>query len=109
MTGRISSDSSLKTGLDSGVIVLTTDRKQEGYAQVGDSKRAASSAVKLGLVSVASALVGGLAAAWWYRKTLTKLQNPIANEDQYKAGSQARDGQAGGLDEDDDLPHLIND
>jgi hypothetical protein len=29
--------------------------------------------VKLGAIAAASALVGGLAAAWWYRKTLTKL------------------------------------
>ena len=29
--------------------------------------------VKLGIVAAASALVGGVAAAWWYRKTLTKL------------------------------------
>jgi hypothetical protein len=29
--------------------------------------------VKLGAVAAASALAGGLAAAWWYRKTITKL------------------------------------
>lgn len=29
---------------------------------------------KLGLVAAASALAGGLAAAWWHRKTLTKLR-----------------------------------
>jgi hypothetical protein len=27
----------------------------------------------VGVVAAASALVGGLAAAWWYRKTLSKL------------------------------------
>ena len=30
--------------------------------------------LKLGAVAAASALVGGLAAAWWYRNTLKKLR-----------------------------------
>jgi len=30
--------------------------------------------LKLGVVAAASVLAGGLAAAWWYRKTLTKLR-----------------------------------
>ena len=30
--------------------------------------------LKVGAVAAASALAGGLAAAWFYRKTLTKLQ-----------------------------------
>jgi hypothetical protein len=30
--------------------------------------------VKVGFVAAASALAGGLAAAWWYKKTLSKLQ-----------------------------------
>jgi hypothetical protein len=30
--------------------------------------------IKLGVVAAASVLAGGLAAAWWYRKTLTRLQ-----------------------------------
>ena len=29
--------------------------------------------LRLGAVAAASVLAGGLAAAWWYRKTLTKL------------------------------------
>jgi hypothetical protein len=31
--------------------------------------------MKVGLVAVTSALAGGLAAAWWYRKTLASLQD----------------------------------
>ena len=31
--------------------------------------------VKVGAVAAASALAGGLAATWFYRKTLTRLQN----------------------------------
>jgi hypothetical protein len=34
---------------------------------------------KVGTVAAASALAGGLLAAWWYRKTLKKLQQ--ADED----------------------------
>jgi hypothetical protein len=30
--------------------------------------------LKLGVVAVASVLAGGLAAAWWYRKTLIGLR-----------------------------------
>ena len=30
--------------------------------------------VKLGILAAASALAGGIAAAWWYRKTLKRLQ-----------------------------------
>ena len=57
---------------------MTSDSKQEGYAQEGKSDRRPSKALGLGLISAVSALAGGMAVAWWYRKTLTKLQNPIA-------------------------------
>jgi hypothetical protein len=30
--------------------------------------------IRVGAVAAASALLGGLAAAWWYRKTLKKLR-----------------------------------
>ena len=30
--------------------------------------------VKVGVVAAASALIGGMAAAWWYRKTLKTLR-----------------------------------
>ena len=35
--------------------------------------------LKVGLVAAASALAGGVAAAWWYRKTLTKLRQGDEN------------------------------
>jgi len=35
--------------------------------------------LKVGAVAAGSALVGGLLAAWWYRKTLSKLRQ--AEED----------------------------
>lgn len=34
---------------------------------------------KLGAIATVSALAGGLAAAWWYRKTLTKLRQVEEN------------------------------
>jgi flagellar basal body-associated protein FliL len=37
-------------------------------------KSSGSGWLKLGLIAGASALAGGIAAAWWYRKTLTKLR-----------------------------------
>jgi hypothetical protein len=36
---------------------------------------------KLGIIAVASALAGGLAAAWWYKKTLTRLQQADEGKD----------------------------
>jgi hypothetical protein len=35
--------------------------------------------LKLGAIAVASALLGGVAAAWWYRKTLRKLHETGEN------------------------------
>jgi hypothetical protein len=35
--------------------------------------------LKLGAVAAASALVGGIAAAWWYRKTILKLHETGEN------------------------------
>jgi hypothetical protein len=35
--------------------------------------------LKVGAVAAASALAGGLLAAWWYRKTLKKLQDAEEN------------------------------
>jgi hypothetical protein len=35
--------------------------------------------LKLGVVTVGSALAGGLAAAWWYRKTLERLRQGAEN------------------------------
>jgi hypothetical protein len=57
---------------------LANDSNKDVYAQSNSSTTRAPRIVGLGLVSAASALAGGLAVAWWYRKTLTKLQNPIA-------------------------------
>jgi hypothetical protein len=57
---------------------MSNDSKEAVYKQPEVAGGYSSSALKVGLISVASAIVGGLAAAWWYRKTITRLQNPIA-------------------------------
>jgi hypothetical protein len=67
---------------------VTNERKKEAYGSTEPEHPAASKFLKLGLISVSSAVIGGLAAAWWYRKTLTKLQNPINQEDIQKSESQ---------------------
>jgi hypothetical protein len=67
---------------------VTSERKKEAYEDTEPEHPAASKLLKLGLISVSSAVIGGLAAAWWYRKTLTKLQNPIIQEDLQKSESQ---------------------
>lgn len=61
---------------------LANDSKQESYEKKTAARSGVKRAVGLGIVSAASALAGGLAMAWWHRKTLAKLQNPIATGDQ---------------------------
>ena len=58
---------------------MANDSNDEIYSQDTSSARKVSKVLGLGLVSAASAIAGGLAVAWWYRKTLTKLQNPIVS------------------------------
>lgn len=50
-----------------------------------------SSRLKIGLVAAASALAGGLAAAWYYRRTVFLLQNPPAGPDNSNFGIYGRD------------------
>jgi len=49
----------------------------EESSKAGSSLR---SWVKVGAIAAASALAGGLAAAWFYRKTLNTLQNAELEE-----------------------------
>jgi hypothetical protein len=59
---------------------MANDSNQETYEKKEAPRRGSSKVVGLGLVSAASAIAGGLAMAWWYRKTLSKLQNPIERD-----------------------------
>jgi hypothetical protein len=60
---------------------LANDRSKEAYEENFAASGRTPKVVGLGLVSAASAIAGGLAVAWWYRKTLTRLQNPIVSGD----------------------------
>ena len=46
---------------------------------------------KLGVIAAASAALGGLAAAWWYRKTLAKLQQAGETAENPDFGSSGED------------------
>ena len=67
---------------------MTSERKEEAYEDKKTAHPAAAKFLKLGLISASSAVIGGLAAAWWYRKTLVKLQNPIIQDDIQESESQ---------------------
>jgi hypothetical protein len=54
---------------------LESDGSQS-TTQAGDSP---PGWLRIGLVAAASALAGGVAAAWWYRKTLNKLHESGEN------------------------------
>jgi hypothetical protein len=53
---------------------MASDLESESSSQTKGSKRERPGWVKVGIFALASALAGGLAAAWWYRKTLDSLQ-----------------------------------
>jgi len=72
---------------------LANHSKKETYSPDNGPERGISKVVGLGLISAASAIAGGLAVAWWYRKTLTKLQNPIASSNFPRSESSQTDGE----------------
>jgi len=59
---------------------MANNGDKKTYEQNGETKTRVAKVLGLGLISAASAVAGGLAMAWWYRKTLSKLQNPIATD-----------------------------
>jgi len=63
-----------------GSLLLANDSNHDLYEKDQPAGKGISRVVGLGIVSAASAIAGGLAMAWWHRKTLAKLQNPIAKE-----------------------------
>ena len=54
--------------------VMESDVESKGSAGDQPSRPESSNWLKIAFFSAGSALAGGLAAAWWYRKTLTKLR-----------------------------------
>ena len=53
---------------------MSSDLDSAPLVQLPEPHEAGGRWVSVGVVAVASALAGGLAAAWWYRKTLSRLQ-----------------------------------
>jgi membrane associated rhomboid family serine protease len=47
--------------------------------------------LKVGAVAAGSALIGGLLAAWWYRKTLSKLRQAEEDDQNPHFGIPAED------------------
>jgi hypothetical protein len=47
---------------------------ESGASSTSEAAGARAGWLKLGMIATASALAGGLAAAWWYRNTVSKLR-----------------------------------
>ena len=66
----------------------------DGYSSKTITVDQAPRWLKVGIVAAASALAGGLAAAWWYRKTLRPTQetdlDPHFSSDSDDASHDAR-------------------
>ena len=56
---------------------MANDGKIRGYVDSAVRGDRAKRVLGLGAVAAISAFAGGLAVAFWHRKTLVKLQNPI--------------------------------
>jgi hypothetical protein len=53
---------------------MASKTESEVYYQSEILRPGSSNWVKVGAVAAASAFIGGMAAAWWYRKTLKTLR-----------------------------------
>jgi len=53
---------------------MANDLESDASSQLAAVSPQSPDWLKLGVVAAASALAGGVAAAWWYRKTLSKLR-----------------------------------
>ncbi len=53
---------------------MASELESDIYADQRSSSPKPSNWLKIAFITAGSALAGGLAAAWWYRKTLAKLR-----------------------------------
>lgn len=60
--------------------MMTNDLQSESCEQVTPHKATTPGWVKMSVVAAASGILGGLAAAWYYRKTLAQLRGAEADE-----------------------------
>ena len=75
---------------------MAVDGMEPGVVAEKTQKPALPGTVRLGLIAAASAVAGGLAVAWWHRKTLQRLNNPIAADQvKYPANSDADESDGG--------------
>jgi hypothetical protein len=70
---------------------MTSDIESEGSTSKPDAPEQRPGWLRIGLVAAASALAGGIAAAWWYRKTLNKLHESGENGENPQFGIPAGD------------------
>ncbi|MFZ0303665.1 MAG: hypothetical protein WAL75_13325 [Terracidiphilus sp.] len=58
---------------------MTSDSESNASDKTSPPVESRGELLKLGAVAVASALLGGMAAAWWYRKTIERLHETGEN------------------------------
>lgn len=70
---------------------MTNDSKSDISENDTRSGKTWGRFLKVGAVAAASAILGGVAAAWWYRKTITTLHETgeNGNNPHFGIGSQA--------------------
>jgi hypothetical protein len=68
---------------------MPSNSNEEPYQKEDEGRQTLPRVLKLGLISASSAILGGIAVAWWHRKTLASLQNPIVQDDLQKSESSA--------------------
>ncbi len=68
---------------------MTNDMESEGSQSQPGASESRPGWLRIGLVAAASALAGGVAAAWWYRKTLNKLYESGENGENPQFGISA--------------------
>ena len=58
---------------------MTSDSKSDVSEKIASDGKTWGRVLKLGAVAAASAILGGVAAAWWYRKTIKTLHESGEN------------------------------
>jgi hypothetical protein len=78
---------------------MTNGVESDGFQSPPDGGEPRSGWLRIGLVAAASALAGGMAAAWWYRKTLNKLHESGENAENPQFGISEDSGSEDSPDE----------
>lgn len=61
------------------VFVMTNIPESSIYKKSSPSRAEPAGWAKLGLIAMASVVLGGMATAWWYRKTILRLRQAGEN------------------------------